>query len=196
MHRFVDGAADGHGLTHRLHRGGQIRFRAGEFLECEFRDLGDDIVDGRLERGGRDLGDVVVQLIQRVAHGQFRRDLSNRKAGRLGRQRRGARHTRVHLDHDHAAIIGVDCPLHVRAACFDPDLAQNGDRAVAHDLVFFVGQRQGRGHGDRVACMHTHRVDVFDGTDDDSVVGGVAHHLHLVFFPAQQAFIDQNLIHR
>ena len=88
LHRFVDGAADGHHLAHRFHRRGQIWFRSGEFLEGKARDLGDDIVDRGLKAGGGDFGDVVVQLVQRIANGQFRRDLGNRKAGRLGGQRR------------------------------------------------------------------------------------------------------------
>ena len=49
LQRFGEGAADGHGFAHRLHRGGQQRLGAGEFLEGEAGDLGDDIVDGRLE---------------------------------------------------------------------------------------------------------------------------------------------------
>ncbi len=48
-------------------------------------------------------GDVVAQFVQRVAHRQLGRDLGDREAGGLGGQCRGARHARVHLDHDHAA---------------------------------------------------------------------------------------------
>ena len=59
--------------------GGQVRLGAGEFLEGEFRDLGDDIVDGRLEAGGRDLGDVVVELVERVADGELGGDLGDGK---------------------------------------------------------------------------------------------------------------------
>ena len=196
LQRLVDGATDGHGLAHGFHRRGQFGLRAREFLEGKARDLGDDIVDGRLERGGRDLGDVVVQLVQRIANRQFRRDFRNRETGRLGCQRGRTRHARVHFDDDHTAIGGVHGPLHVRAAGFHADLAQHVDRVRAHDLVFFVRQGQSGGHGDRVARVHTHRVHVFDRTDDDGVVGGVAHHLHLVFFPTQQGFIDQDLVHR
>ena len=46
-----EGAADRHGLADRLHRRGQRRLGAGELLEGEARDLGDDVVDRRLERG-------------------------------------------------------------------------------------------------------------------------------------------------
>ena len=41
--------------------------------------------------------------------------------------------------------------------------------------------------------MHAHRVDVFNRTDDDAVVRFIAHNLHLIFFPAQHAFLDQHL---
>ena len=192
---FVDGAANRHRLTHRFHGGGQVRDGAGELFKGKARDLGHDIVNRRLKAGGRHLGDVVVQLVQRVADRQFGGDLGDGEARGLGRQCRGAADARVHLDHDHAAIGGVDRPLHVGAACFHPDLAQHGNRAVAHDLVFLVGQRQGRGDRDAVARVHAHRVDVFDGADDDGVVGLVADNLHLEFFPTQQRFIDQNLRH-
>ena len=196
LQRFVEAAANRHHLAHGFHRRGQFGFRAREFLEGKARDLGHDIVDGRLERGRRHLGDVVVEFVQRVTHGQLRRDLGNGEAGGLRGQRRGPRDARVHLDHDHAAVFRVHRPLHVRAAGFDADLAQDGNRAVPHALIFAVGQGQRRGDGDRIAGMHAHRIDVLDGADDDRVVGAVAHHLEFIFLPAQQRFIDQHLRHR
>jgi hypothetical protein len=91
------------------------------------------------------------------------------------------------------AISGVQAELDVGAAGIDADLAQAGDRRVAHDLVFFVGQRQRRRHGDAVAGMDAHRIDVFDRADDDAVVLAVADDLHLVFFPAEDGFLNQHL---
>ena len=44
--------------------------------------------------------------------------------------------------------------------------------------------------------MHAHRVEVFDGTDDDAVVVFVTHHLHLELFPTEQRFFDQQLFGR
>ncbi len=44
--------------------------------------------------------------------------------------------------------------------------------------------------------MHTHRIEVLDGADDDAVVLLVADHLHLVFLPADQRLVDQQLIGR
>ena len=42
--------------------------------------------------------------------------------------------------------------------------------------------------------MHAHGVQVFDGTHDNAVVCTVAHHFHFVFFPANQAFFDQQFV--
>jgi hypothetical protein len=63
----------------------------GNFLEGEARDFGHDVVDGRLEGGGRGaMGDVVLQLVERVADGEPRGDLGDREAGGLRGQRGGA----------------------------------------------------------------------------------------------------------
>ncbi|MNV06527.1 hypothetical protein D3C71_969090 [compost metagenome] len=193
LHGFLEGAADGHDLADRLHGRGQVRLGTRILFKREARDLGDDIVDARLEAGRRHHGDVVLKLVQGVADGQTGGDLGDGEAGGLGRQGRGARHARVHLDHDHAAVGRVDRPLDVGAAGLDADLAQDVDRAGPHQLIFFVGQRQGRGDGDAVAGVDAHRVDVLDRADDDAVVRRVADDLHLVFLPAQHRLFDQDL---
>ena len=135
-------------------------------------------------------------LVERVADRQLGGDLGDREAGRLRGQRRRARHARIHLDDDQPAVGRIDRELHVRAAGLDADLAQHRDRGVAHDLVFLVGQRQRRRDGDRIAGVHAHRIDVLDRADDDAVVVLVAHHLHLVFFPAEHRFLDQHFVGR
>lgn len=114
----------------------------------------------------------------------------------FGGQRRGARHARVHLDDDHAAVLRIHRELHVGATRVHTDLAQHRQRGVAHDLVFLVGQRLRRRHGDRVASVHAHGVQVLDGADDDAVVRLVADDFHLVLLPAEQRFLDQQLIGR
>ena len=197
LQRLLEGAADRHHLADRLHLRGQPVVGLRELLEREARHLGDDVVDRRLEgRRRRAAGDVVAQLVERVADGELGGDLGDREAGRLRRQRRRARHARVHLDDDHAAVVRVDRELHVRAAGVDADLAQHRDRGVAHDLVFLVGQRLRRRDGDRVAGVHAHRVEVLDRADDDAVVLAVAHDLHLELFPAEQRLLDQQLARR
>ena len=52
--RLLEGAADRHGLPHRLHVGRQLGVGAGELLEREARPLDDDVVDRRLEARRRD----------------------------------------------------------------------------------------------------------------------------------------------
>jgi hypothetical protein len=197
LEAFLEGAADGHHLAHALHLRGQVRVGGGELLEREARDLGDDVVDAGLEARRRGAaGDVVAQFVQRVAHGQLGRHLGDREAGGLGRQRRRARHARVHLDDDHAAVLRVDRELHVGAAGVDADLAQDGDAGVAHHLVFLVGERLRRGHRDAVAGVDAHRVEVLDAAHDDAVVGAVAHDFHLELLPADQALFDQQFLGR
>ncbi|MNZ46966.1 hypothetical protein D3C78_646680 [compost metagenome] len=197
LHGLLEGAADGHDFTHGLHLGGQAGVGFREFLEGETRQLGDDVVDRRFEgRRGAAAGDVVLQFVEGVADSQLGGDLGDREAGGLGGQCRGTRHARVHLDHHHAAGVRADAELHVGTAGFHTDLTQHRQRGVAHDLVFLVGQGLRRCNGDRVAGVHAHRVEVLDGADDDAVVLLVADNLHLVFLPADQRFVDQQLLGR
>ncbi len=137
----MNGPADGHGFTNRFHRGGQAGLGARELLESEARYFGDDIVNGRFKTGWRHLGDVIVQLIQRIAYGQLGGDFGNRKTGGLGSQRRAPRNPRVHLNHHHATVSGVHRPLHIGAAGLHADLAQHVDRMRPHHLVFFIRKR-------------------------------------------------------
>ena len=53
--------------------GGEQGGRAGEFFEGEAGDFHHDVVDGGFEAGRRDAGDVVGQLVQRVADGELAR---------------------------------------------------------------------------------------------------------------------------
>ncbi len=46
-----------------------------------------------------------------------------------------------------------------------------------------------------IAGVDAHRIEVFDGADDDAVVGLVAHDFHFVFLPAEQRFFDENFVH-
>ncbi len=193
LQAFGEGAADRHRFADRFHRGGEHRLGAGKFLEGKARDFGDDVIDRRLERSRRRAaGNVVLDLVERVADGELGGDLGDRKAGRLRGERRGARHPRIHLDDDEAAVFRIDRELHVGAAGLDADLAQHRDRGVAHDLIFLVGERQRRRHRDRVAGMHAHRIDILDRADDDAIVVLVANDFHLVFFPAEHGFLDQH----
>ncbi len=41
--------------------------------------------------------------------------------------------------------------------------------------------------------VHAHRIEVFDGADDDAVVLAITHHFHLKFFPTEHRFFQQQL---
>ena len=194
--RLLEVARESHGLADGLHGGGQRRIGARELLERETRHLGDHVVDGRLEAGRRGLGDVVLDLVQRVAEGQLGGDLGDREAGGLGSQRGGTGHARVHLDDDDTAGVRVDGELDVAAAGVDAHATDDGDADVTQLLVFAVGQGEDRCHGDGVAGVHADRVDVFDRADDHDIVLLVAHQLEFVFLPAFDAFLDQHLVGR
>src|SRR5262249_13484004 len=141
LERFLERAADGHRFADRLHLRGQSRVGVGELFEGPAWELGDDVVDGRLEARRRLAGDVVLQFVEPVADGELGGDRGNGEAGRLGRQRARAGNARVHLDGDHVAGLRLDRKLDVAAARLDADLADDGDRRIAHALVFAVGER-------------------------------------------------------
>ena len=193
---LLESAADGHDLAHGLHTGRERVIGALELLEGEAWGLHDAVVDGRLEAGRRGAGHVIHDLVQGVAHGQARRRLRDGKSRGLRRQGRGARHAGVHLDDDHAARLGVHGELHVGAARGHAHALEHRQRRGAHALVLQVGQRLGRGHGDGVAGVHAHGIQVLDGAHDDAVAGRVAHDLHLVFLPALDGLLHEHLAGR
>ena len=84
LQRLLECAADGHDLADRLHLGGQAVISIRELLEIEAGNLGDDIVEGRLERAGSPVsGDVVLELVEGIAYGKLRGNLRDREAGGL-----------------------------------------------------------------------------------------------------------------
>src|SRR5471032_1964206 len=197
LERFLEGTANRHHFTNRLHLRRQVVVGGREFLERETRDLGDHVIDRWLERCRRGAArDFIAQFVQRETHGQLGGDLGDRETGGFRRQRRGTRYARVHFNDDHAAIDRIDRELHVRTTGVDADLAQHCQGGIAHDLVFLVGQGLRWRNRDRVARVHAHRVQVFDRADDDAVVRLVAYHFHLVLFPAEQGFFDQQFFGR
>ncbi len=191
--RLLERAPDRHRLADGLHVRAQALVDAGELLEGEARPLHDDVVDRRLEGGRRAPRDVVVDLLQRVADGKPGGDLRDRKARRLGCQRRGPRDARVHLD-DHD-LLGrrVDRELDVRAPSLNPDRTDNRERLVTKLLIEAVGQRLLRGDRDAVAGVDAHRVDVLDRADDHAVVVVIAHDLELELAPADHRLVEQDL---
>ena len=193
LQTLVDGPPDCHRLADGFHRRAQLGLRAGEFLERKARHLRDHVVDRRFERGRSSPRDIVREFVERVADGEFRRDSGDRKAGGLRGKRGRTRNARVHFDDDHPSRIRIQCPLDVRAAGLDADLAQNCDRAVPHPLIFLVREGERRSDRNRVAGMDSHGIDVLDRTDDDRIVRDIPDDLHLEFFPSQETLVDQDL---
>ncbi|GAA3072703.1 hypothetical protein GCM10020000_66920 [Streptomyces olivoverticillatus] len=90
LQRLGEVAADGHGLADRLHGRGEGGVGGRELLEGEAGRLDHDVVERGLEGRRGLLGDVVGDLVQRVAHREPGRDLGDREAGGLGGERGGA----------------------------------------------------------------------------------------------------------
>ena len=86
------------------------------------------------------LGNVVDDLVERIAHGKARGGLGDGETRGLGGQRGRTAHARVHLDDNEAAGLGVHGKLHVGSAGLDANLLQNGERRDTHALVLKVTQ--------------------------------------------------------
>ena len=165
-----------------------------KFLESEARNLGDDVVNGGLEAGRRFAGDVVWNLIEGVADSEFGGNFRDRKPGRFGGE------AELRLRGFISMTIMRPLSGFTENWMFEPPVsahgANDGEARVAHDLVFLVRERLDGRDGDAVAGVHAHGIKVFDGANDHAVVGLVAHHLHLVFLPANERFLDEDFVHR
>ena len=196
LQRFLESPADGHDFTDGFHLRSERAVRAGKLFELPLGNFHDDVIDGRLEARRRFFRDVIGNFIQRHSHSQPRRDFRDGKAGGFAGQCRTARHARIHFNDHHAAIFRVHGELHVRAAGLNTDFADNRSGSVAHALKFLVRQRLSGSHGNRIAGVDAHGVEIFDGADDHEVVAEIAHHFELVFLPAKHGLFDQRFVHR
>src|SRR5215469_7147540 len=192
---LLEGAANRHHLANQLHLRPERFVSAREFLELPLGNLYDDIVERRLETCWRLASDVVGDFIERVADRELGGDLGNGESRRLRRQRRRARHAGIHLNDHHASVVGIHGELNIRSAGLHANLADHSDGGVTHRLIFTVGEGLGRRYGDRVASGDAHGIEVLDRTDDDDVVGQIAHQLELVFLPAKDGFLEQNFVY-
>ena len=82
--------------------------------------------------------------------------------------------------------------MHIGTAGIHADFPQTRDGGIAHALILLIGQRQRGRDGNRIPRMHTHRIQIFNGTDDDAIIRAVADHFHFKLFPAQHAFFHQH----
>ncbi|OQC01327.1 MAG: hypothetical protein BWX80_03366 [Candidatus Hydrogenedentes bacterium ADurb.Bin101] len=82
--------------------------------------------------------------------------------------------------------------MHVGTARVHAYLAHDSHGGVAHSLVFPVGERLGRRYCDAVSGVDTHRIQVFNGADDNYVVMEITHDLQLIFLPADYGFFNED----
>ena len=194
LQSLLKGPAHGHSLADRLHAGGQNAAGALELNKGKARNLDHAVVDRRLKGSRGCLGDVVGNLIQRVANREQRSHLCDWEAGCLGSQRGRTTDARVHLNNNDAAVCWVDRKLYVGAAAGNAYTLENGDGVVAEVLKLFIGKRLSWSNGNGVSCVDAHWIEVLDRADNNTVTCGIAHDLHLNFFPALNGLLYQYLV--
>ncbi len=191
---LFESAADGHGFADRFHLRVENGFGTGEFFELPAWNFDDDVIDSGFETGGRGAGDVVLDFIETVAHGEFGGDFGNGEAGGFGCESGTARDAGIHFNDDHAAILRIDGELHVGAAGIDADFVETAQSGVAHHLIFAIGESLRGSNRDGIAGVDTHGIEVFDGADDDAVACKIAHDFELKLFPTEDAFFDEHFV--
>ena len=97
-HGVFKAVADRHNLAGRHHLGTQRLVGVDELVKRPFGVFYNDVVQRRLKAGAGFAGDIVGDLVQRVAEGDLGGNLGDGIARCLGCQRGGARHTGVDLD--------------------------------------------------------------------------------------------------
>ena len=140
LNGFLEGFTDGHHLAHALHGRTNLAVHARELAQVPARQLHHHVVQGGLEKGRRRLRHAVFQLGQRVAQAQLGGHEGQRVARGLGGQRRGARQSRVHLNHAVILRHRVEGVLNV-ALAHDAQVANGLDADSAQLVVLAVAQR-------------------------------------------------------
>ena len=192
-HGSLKAVADAHHLAGGHHLGAQRLVGVDELIKGPLRVFDHDVVQGRLKAGAGLAGDVVGDLVQRVADGDLGGHLGDWVTGGLGGQGGRAGHTGVDLDDRIVKAVRLEGELAV-AAAFDAQLGDDVQGGGAQHLVLVVGQGLGGGHDHRVAGVDAHGVQVFHITDGDHVALVVAHDLVLDLFPAGDALFHQDLM--
>ena len=63
-------------------------------------------------------------------------------------------------------------------------------------MILAVGERLRGRNGYGIACVHTHRVEIFDRADDDNVVLKITHDLQFELLPSDNRLLDENCMNR
>ncbi len=189
---LLEGPADGHDLADRFHLRADLLRDAAELLEVPAGDLDDEVVEGGLEAGGRDLGDRVRQAGQGVAEGELGGDEGQRVARGLAGQGGAARQPGVDLDDAVVAVAGIEGVLDV-ALADDAEVADGLEGDGPEAVVLLVRQRLRRGDDDALPGVDAHGIEVLHVADRDAVVGPVPDDFVLDLLPAVEVLLDEDL---
>ena len=184
--------SDGHDLTGSLHLGTQLAAGVGKLVEGPLGHLHHDVVDGRLKAGAGLAGDVIFDLVQRVAKGDLRGDLGDRITGGLGGQGGGAADAGIHLNDRVLKAVRVQRQLHI-AAAHDAQMGDDVQRGLPQHLELLVRQGLGGSHHDGVAGVNAYGVKVLHGADGDDIAHAVPHGLKFDLLPAEDGPLHQDL---
>ncbi len=74
LQALLERAPDGHRFADAFHLRGERGVGLREFLEGKTRNLGDDVINARLEARGSFAGDVVLEFVEQIANSKFGSD--------------------------------------------------------------------------------------------------------------------------
>ena len=192
LERLLEGAANSHDLTDRLHRAANVALDVLELAQIPSGHLGDDVVQTGLEVGSGSLGDGVGELGQGVSETNLGRSVSQRVSGSLGGEGGGTGQTGVDLNDPIVETVGLKAVLDV-ALADDTQVADDLDGSGAEHVVLLVAECLTGRDDDAVTSVDTERVEVLHVADSDAVVAGIADNLVLGLLPALQRLLNENL---
>ena len=192
-HGRLKAVANAHHLAGSHHLGTQRLVGVDELIKGPLRILDHDVVQRRLKAGAGLAGDIIGDLVQRIADGDLGGHLGNGVTGGLGGQSGGAGHTGVDLDDRVIVAVGLQGKLAV-AAALNAQLGDDIQRGGAQHLVLVIGQGLGGSHNHGIAGVDTDGVQVLHVADGDHVALVVTHDLVLDLFPTGDALFHQDLM--
>ena len=113
LQRLLESSADGHDLSNGLHGRSDVSLNVLELGQIPLGDLGDNVVEGRLEASSGGLGDRVGKLGQGVAKSDLGGGVGKRVSGGLGGEGAGRQWAVsvsmrcTHEDRDRRAFISM-----------------------------------------------------------------------------------------
>ncbi|GFF30855.1 LOW QUALITY PROTEIN: hypothetical protein IFM46972_03049 [Aspergillus udagawae] len=192
LERLLKGTTDGHDLTDRLHGTANVALDVLELAQIPAGNLGDDVIQTRLEVGGSGLGDGVGKLRESVAQTDLRSSVGKRVTSSLGGQSRRTRETGIDLNDTVVKSIRLQSVLHVTFSN-DTQVADDLDGSRTEHVVLFVRKGLTGGNDDTVTGMDTQGVKVLHVADSDTVVSGVTDDFILDLLPALEGLLNQDL---